>query len=133
MPVSVNNGEKRILVVDDEAIIADTLARIFEMHGYSSRAVYSAEAALELLPEWEPHLAILDIKLPGMSGIDLAIRMRAEYPACKLSLISGFIDPTALLEEARQTGHEFHFMTKPVEPEALLKLAENLPQAFGEN
>ena len=103
------------------------------MHGYSSRAVYSAEAALELLSEWVPHLAIIDIKLPGMSGVDLAIRMRAEYPACKLSLISGFIDPTALLEEARQSGHEFHFMTKPVEPEALLKLAANLPQTFGEN
>lgn len=58
---------KRILVVDDEPIIADTLARIFSMHGYSSRAVYSAEAALDLLPEWEPNLAILDIKLPGMS------------------------------------------------------------------
>lgn len=59
--------------------------------------------------------------------------MRAEYPACKLSLMSGFIDPSELLEDARQDGHTFHFMTKPVEPETLLNLAANLPQTFGDN
>ena len=124
---------KKILVVDDEVIIADTIAKIFAIHGYSSRAVYSAEAAIDLLAEWEPNLAVIDIKLPGMSGIDLAVRMKAEFPNCKLNLITGFINPTELLENVSQEGHTFDVFKKPIRPEELLLMAANLPQTFGEN
>jgi CheY-like chemotaxis protein len=125
--------EKKILVVDDEVIIADTIAQIFTVHGYSSRAVYSAEAAIDLLAKWEPNLAIIDIKLPGMSGVDLAIRMKAEFPNCKLTLITGFINPTELLETVTQEGHTFEVLKKPMRPEELLSMAANLPQPFSEN
>ena len=80
---------KRVLFVDDERVIADTLGIIFSNHGYVTRAVYSAEQALELMSDWLPDLAIIDVLLPGMNGIDLAIRLKAEYPDCRLSLFSG--------------------------------------------
>ena len=80
---------KRVLFVDDERLIADTLAIIFSSQGYETRAVYSAEQALELISDWLPNLAIIDVRLPGMNGIDLAIRLRAEYPDCIVSLFSG--------------------------------------------
>jgi DNA-binding response OmpR family regulator len=73
---------KRVLFVDDERLIADTLAIIFSSQGYETRAVYCAEQALELISDWLPHLAIIDVQLPGMNGIDLAIRLKAEYPDC---------------------------------------------------
>ena len=66
----------RILIVDDERVIADSLAAIFENQGYAARAAYSAEQALEIVAQWSPRLAILDVILPGMSGIDLAILIK---------------------------------------------------------
>ena len=107
---------KRVLFVDDERLIADTLAIIFSSQGYETRAVYSAEQALELISDWLPNLAIIDVRLPGMNGIDLAIRLRAEYPDCRLSLFSGQASTSDLLELARQKGHSFDIIAKPVPP-----------------
>ena len=79
----------KILIVDDERVIADTLAVILEQRRYESRAAYSAEEALELIATWSPDLAILDVILPRMNGIDLAILLKAEYPTCLVTLFSG--------------------------------------------
>jgi CheY-like chemotaxis protein len=126
------HSEKRILIVDDEPRVADTAAAIFASAGFNSRAVYTAEEALELFPRWTPHLAVIDVHLPGMSGIDLAIHLKAEYPACKLTLFSGFIDSAELLESARREGHSFDVLAKPVPPTELLQLASDPLPMLGE-
>jgi CheY-like chemotaxis protein len=117
---------KRVLFVDDERLIADTLAIIFSSQGYETRAVYSAEQALELISDWLPNLAIIDVQLPGMNGIDLAIRLKAEYPDCRLSLFSGQASTTDLLDLARQNGHSFDIIAKPVPPGEFLAQASHL-------
>jgi DNA-binding response OmpR family regulator len=117
---------KRILFVDDERLIADTLAIIFSSQGYETRAAYSAEQALELISGWLPSLAIIDVRLPGMNGIDLAIRLRAEYPDCRVSLFSGQGSTSDLLELARQNGHSFDIIAKPVPPAEFLAQASLL-------
>ena len=76
---------QRLLIVDDEHIIADTLATIFANAGYEAKAVYTAEAALTLIEEWAPDLALIDVFLPGMNGVDLALRLKAELPGCRLT------------------------------------------------
>ena len=119
---------KRVLFVDDEKVIADTLAIIFANQGYVTRAVYSAEQALELISYWLPDLMIIDVLLPGMNGIDLAIRVKAEYPDCKLSLFSGQAATSDLLELAHQNGHSFDIVAKPVAPGEFLAHASNLLQ-----
>src|SRR4051812_7720114 len=82
-------GARKILIIDDEPTIADTLAVIFSSSGYEARAVYSAEEALEKLEEWRPDLAIIDVVLPGMNGIEFAIFLKASYPRCQFLLFSG--------------------------------------------
>ena len=119
-------GKKRVLVVDDEHLIADTLARIFSDAGYESRAVYSAEGALGLIPSWPPHFALVDVILPAMNGIDLAILLKAISPDCTVQLFSGQLDTSHLLEAARQAGHAFEVLAKPVHPSKLLALASAL-------
>jgi len=79
--------------VDDEPVIAHTASRILSHEGYDTRLVYSAEEALELISLWVPHLAVIDVRLPGMNGVDLAIRLKAELPNRKLVLLTGFNDP----------------------------------------
>lgn len=115
--------EKRVLIVDDAHTITDTLKIIFSNAGYSAQAAYSAEEALPLIAEWNPQLLIVDVHLPGMNGIDLAIRVKAEYPICDLLLFSGNSGAVELLESARQRGYNFDVLPKPVPPDDFLNLA----------
>jgi DNA-binding NtrC family response regulator len=119
-------AEKRVLIVDDEKVIADTLAEIFSRAAYESRAAYSAEGALGLIPDWPPHLAIVDVFLPAMNGIDFAILLKAMAPDCTVRLFTGQFDINHLLESARRRGHFFSAFTKPVHPSEFLALASDL-------
>lgn len=109
-------GKRRIFIVDDERELTDSLAAIFLQHGYDVRVAGSAEEAAERIAMWDPELALVDVALPGMSGIDLAIAIRKAHPNCRLLLISGQQTTHDLLEEAAQKGDMFEFLAKPVHP-----------------
>lgn len=119
-------GKRRILIVDDEAAIADTLALIFRSQMYKAEVAYSGETAIEIIAEWRPDLAIIDVILPGMNGIDLAIAIRSNYPACHVVLFSGHANTAMLLEEAGKKGHQFEVLAKPVHPNVMLERAADL-------
>jgi CheY-like chemotaxis protein len=122
---SLKSG-RRILIVDDEVNIADTLQLIFRMRRYDVRVAYSAEGAIELIAEWRPDLAVLDVMLPAMNGIDLAVEIKANYPACHVLLFSGHANTAMLLEEAGKKGHQFEVLAKPVYPDLMLQRASEL-------
>ena len=110
----------RVLVVDDEQVIADTLARILDLNGYEASAVYTGTAAVETAKTTQPDLIISDVVMPDMNGIEAAIKIREIVPNCKILLFSGQAATADLLEEARARGHEFEILTKPVHPSDLL-------------
>ena len=116
-------SEKRVLIVDDENTIADTLKIIFSNAGYSAQAACSAEQALLLIAEWNPQLVIVDVRLPGMNGVDLAIKMKAEFPLSNTLLFTGDGSVAELVELARHQGQNFELLAKPVPPADLLTLA----------
>jgi DNA-binding NtrC family response regulator len=115
---------KRILVVEDERVIAETLMKILSAAGYDARASHSAEDALAMLEEaaWSPDFSIIDVSLPGMNGIELAIRFKTEQPNWRLTLFSGQSSTSELLEKAQQDGQHFDVLAKPVHPSELLAL-----------
>jgi CheY-like chemotaxis protein len=115
-----STSDPRIFVVDDEPIIASTLAAILQMNGFSAKFFTSPKEALEAARLKAPDLVISDVAMPGISGIDLAIQMRAQYPTCKILLFSGQAATTDLLEDARAKGHDFDLLLKPVPPAELL-------------
>ena len=115
-----DNAKPRVLVVDDERVIADTLAIILNQAGYNASAVYSGTAAVEEAKSIKPNLVISDVIMPDMNGIDAAIKIRASVPSCKILLFSGQAATADLLENARQHGHEFEILAKPVHPQDLL-------------
>ena len=117
---------RRILIVDDEVAIADTLALIFRTQHYEVRVAYSAESAIETLAQWCPDLAIIDVMLPGMNGIDLAIVTKANHKGCHVLLFSGHSNTALLLEEAGRKGHQFEILAKPVHPTIMLERAASL-------
>ena len=115
-----SNPVPRVFVVDDEPVIASTLAAILQNNGYSARFFTSPLEALAAARLKAPDLLISDVAMPGISGIELAIRMRAQYPTCKILLFSGQAATTDLLENARAQGHDFDLLLKPLPPVELL-------------
>jgi len=110
----------KVLVVDDERVIADTLAIILNQHGYDASAVYTGEEAVEAARALTPDLIISDVVMKDMDGIEAAIRIRQFLPGCKILLFSGQAATADLLESARAKGHEFEILAKPVHPQDLL-------------
>jgi CheY-like chemotaxis protein len=110
----------KVLVVDDERVIADTLAIILNQHGYDAAAVYTGTSAVEHARASSPDLVISDVIMPDMNGIEAAIQIRKFLPTCKILLFSGQAATADLLENARAQGHEFEILAKPVHPQDLL-------------
>jgi CheY-like chemotaxis protein len=81
-----NTAKPKVLVADDERVIADTLAMILNQSGFEARAVYSGEKAVELAPVFEPDMLISDVIMAGLNGIDAAIRVRSLLPGIKILL-----------------------------------------------
>jgi DNA-binding response OmpR family regulator len=111
----------RVLIVDDEPNIANTLEAILRSTGYEAQAAHSAEQALEMIAEWPPAFAIVDVVLPGLNGIEFGKLLRARYPECGLCLFSGETRTGELLDEAEREGHQFEVIAKPVHPNVFLE------------
>jgi DNA-binding NtrC family response regulator len=111
----------RVLVVDDDAVIADSLAVILNANGYHAKAVHSAEDALEESVLLAPDVLISDVIMTGMSGIDLAIHIANTVPTCKIILFSGQVQTANLLAEAAERGYRFELLQKPVPPQVILQ------------
>ena len=116
-----NVGEGAILIVEDEKVVADSLAQILSSRGYDVRVAYSAEAALLLMAEWSPDLAILDVMLPKMNGIELALKLKEHHSGCHILLFSGQPMVETLMKKAKSEGHEFEILAKPVHPTVMLE------------
>jgi CheY-like chemotaxis protein len=115
-----NRAKPKVLIADDERVIADTLAMILNQSGFEARAVYSGEQALEMAAVFEPDMLISDVIMADLNGICAAIRIQALLPRIKILLFSGQAATADLLEKARAQGHEFEILAKPVHPQDLL-------------
>jgi CheY-like chemotaxis protein len=113
-------SKPRVLVADDEQVIANTLAVILNQHGFEARAVYSGEEAIQALDSFQPDMLITDVIMTGITGIEAAIAARTRLPRCKVLLFSGQAATAGLLDKARLQGHEFEVLAKPVHPTDLL-------------
>ncbi len=110
-----------VLVVDDEHVIADTLSVILSRSGFSVMTAYDGETALESAKVVPPELLLSDVMMgPGMDGTQLAVEVLKVSPACKILLFSGHAATRDLLDKAREAGHNFTLLAKPLHPADLL-------------
>jgi DNA-binding response OmpR family regulator len=110
-----------VFVVDDEKLIAQTLAMILTQSGFAATAFEGPFQALEAAASGPaPDLLISDVVMPEMSGIELGVQFRSEYPECKILLFSGQSATADMLETAKLHGHDFEVLAKPVHPSDLL-------------
>jgi len=116
----LSKGKRKVLVVDDEHVIADTLAIILNQNGFEASAVYTGMEAVALARRTRPDLVISDVIMPDMNGIETATAIRKFLPGCKILLFSGQASTADLLANARVQGKEFEVLAKPVHPKDLL-------------
>jgi CheY-like chemotaxis protein len=119
-------GKTKVLVVDDEQTIANTVSWVLDKEGYETRSAYSGEEAVEVARTFAPDVLICDFFMPGMSGLDAAIQIRDKYTHCKVLLVSGHIAIAELSQQAVEKGYKFHYLAKPVHPRILLEVLRTL-------
>ncbi len=118
----------RVLIADDEKVIADTLATILNQDGFDARAVYTCQKALELAPAFQPDMLISDVLMTDINGIDAAIQMRAMLPAIRVFLLSGQTATAEMISKSQARDLGFEVLVKPVHPRDLLnKLHSAIP------
>ena len=122
----MTQSERKIFVVDDENVIASTLAIILNQSGFEAVAFTDPLEALETARLSSPDLLLSDVMMPQMTGLDLAIELRKFAPGCKVLLFSGQASTADLLEKAQRDGHDFALLTKPVHPTDLLSALRDL-------
>ena len=115
---------RRVLIVDDDRLVADTLSLIFTKSGYNARAAYSASDALELAREHAPDLLLCDVTMPDRGGLDLADDITREFPDCRIIMLTAFYSNLkSVREEASRYARPMGILTKPCQPSDLLREA----------
>lgn len=109
-----------VLVVDDEPLIAETLAAILNGSGLAAFTAGDGKSALEFAGLIPPNILITDIAMPGMSGVDLAIEVSRKVKDCELILFSGQSAATDAVASLQEEGRHFVTLAKPVHPKDLL-------------
>ncbi len=115
---------QRVLIVDDEQIVADTLTMVFEKSGFHAKAAYSTNHAMDQAREFQPDLLLCDISMPGKDGLFLVNEINRELPACRILVLTGFYsNHNAVRETANRLSRHLGILTKPVHPDDLLREA----------
>lgn len=117
-----------ILIVDDEPDVLFSLTgllrREFELH-----TAESGEAALSILREHDIHVIMTDQRMPGMTGVELIGRARAEFPSAVRMIFTGYADVKAVVD-ALNSGGLFRYITKPWDPDDLIAALHEATQQY---
>ena len=110
----------RVMVVDDERLIADTITEILEGAGFQVATAYDGLTALEAAAIFQPDYLLSDVLMPKMNGVELAIAIRKMCPASKILLFSGQAGIKEILRSGQEQGFQFDLIAKPIHPLTLI-------------
>jgi CheY-like chemotaxis protein len=117
----------RILIVDDERLIADTCAEILEGAGFDTRTAYNGWSGLDAMAKFKPDYLLTDVLMPDMNGVELAISVKKMFPATRIVLFSGQAGILEILHSGRERGYEFELLAKPIHPSKLIEALKTQP------
>jgi len=118
----------RVMIVDDERDFAGTLAERLRLRGYETHMVLSPHETMALAEEIKPDVVLLDLKLPGISGIEILMMLRHMSPPVEVILLTGHLDHEQTIEGLRLDS--FHFIMKPFD---IKELTEKIDVVSGKH
>ncbi|MBZ5580526.1 MAG: sigma-54 dependent transcriptional regulator [Acidobacteriia bacterium] len=113
----------RILIVDDELVVRDSLGKWFTSEGYAAFPVANAREALEKIQQNEFDIALIDIKMPGMDGMELQARLKEADPELTVMIMTGYASVETAVQALKRGAYDY--ITKPVDPDELSHLVSN--------
>lgn len=99
--------EKRILLVDDNANVLAVLSDFLKGAGYTVCKAEDAEGAMRVVKEELPHLALIDLRMPGMNGIDLMLSLKKEKPQLPVIIYSGYPSINTAIEAIKNGAEDY--------------------------
>ncbi len=119
----------RVLVVDDDRLVADTLCLIFRANGFESEARYSAATGFAYAQSYAPSLMLCDVIMPEESGLQLARRVRETMPGTQLLLLTAYPSTAFEVQDpAEMPRLPLKLLNKPCRPDDLLRETRALLQ-----
>jgi len=113
---------RTVLIVDDEHLIADTLADILnDNNNFMAVALYDGPSALDWVRSTNIDILITDVAMPEMNGIELAKTIKSISPKTRIVLFSGQAQTRNLMQQARHEGYFFELWAKPMHPDDVLE------------
>src|SRR5262245_48211992 len=106
-----------VLVVDDERILADSIAAYLEHHGFSTVVAFSGEDGIARAEAASPDVAVVDVRLPGINGIDVLRRLREMLPTIEVLMVTAHASVASAVD-AMKLG-AFDYVMKPVDLDEL--------------
>jgi len=113
----------RVLLVDDEEEFVETLADRLKMRDFEASTAHNGQEALQVVKNEEPDVIVLDLKMPGMDGIEVLKRVRKAYPNVEVIILTGHGSEKD--EEAARNLGAFDYMKKPVDLDTLVPRIRN--------
>lgn len=107
-----------LMLVDDDAVYRERLAKAIEARGYEVRTAGDAEEAVALAEAESPEFAVLDLRMPGESGLDLLRRLHSLDPTTRILMLTGYGSIATALEAVRHGA--IHYLTKPADVDDIL-------------
>lgn len=118
---------RRILIVDDEPVVADTLRLIFQKSGFEALSAYSVDEAMLCAATFTPDLMLCDISMPEKDGVELISEMDRGYPACRILVLTGAYESMGRVQEfAKALKRSLPVLAKPCAPADVLREAGSL-------
>jgi CheY-like chemotaxis protein len=112
----------KVLVVDDERLIVDTIVQILEGAGVDVAAAYDGWGALENAGRFRPDYLLSDVLMPKMNGVELAVAIQKMHPATKILLFSGQAGISEILLSGQRQGLKYELIAKPIHPRKLIQI-----------
>lgn len=121
----------RVLIVDDDRDFADSLAEVLESHGYRAIATYNGSSALHHIEQFDPHVALIDLRLGVENGTDLIERMRAQRPDIVCIMMTAYAALDSAVQALRNRADDY--LRKPLDPQSVLHVIHDAVCRVREN
>jgi len=123
----MNETKKKILIVDDDRLLAESLEKLFEGGEFETMMLFAGDDVCSTVMSWKPDVILLDVMLPGKNGIEIVKEMcDHDKGVCKRIVVMTTLNDSAILAKALELGVTSYVQKNTATPESVVELAKKI-------